>query len=91
MRKCEFSLEAVAKLVTGGDLSEDSEDWLFAVGEVHDFLLSDVPSNTAMRHLIAARSALMQTEAAPLGETTVWLLPANEWEIARLSKRVRPE
>jgi hypothetical protein len=82
MRKRGFSLYAVSKLVSADDLSED---WLFAVGEVHDFLLSDVPSNTAMRHLIAVRSALKQTEAAPIvGDDMVWLLPANEWAKSRV-------
>jgi hypothetical protein len=87
MRKCEFSLEAVGELISGNDLSED---WLIAVGELHDFLLSDVPSNTSMRHFIAALAALEQVEAAPIGNhETVWLLPANEWKKSR-SKHARP-
>lgn len=87
MRKCEFSLMAVGKLMSGNDLSEDL---FIAVGELHDFLLSDVPSNTSMRHFIAAKSALEQVEAAPIGEDkTIWLLPANEWETTHRSKRAR--
>jgi hypothetical protein len=88
MRKFGFSPIAVRKLISGGDLSEK---WLTAVGEVHDFLLSDVPSNAAMRHGVAVWSALRQMNAAPISDKLVWLLPVNEWEIARLSKRVRPE
>jgi hypothetical protein len=81
MRKCRFSAKAVRKLVSGGDLSEN---WLFLVGQVHNFLLSDVPSNTAMRHGLAARSALEQMKAAPIRDEMVWLLPANEWAKSRV-------
>ena len=82
-----FSVEAVKKMISAGGLSEDE---LFEVGKIHDILLSGVPSNTAMRHEFAARSAREQLEAAPIGDKMVWLLPANRWETTRRSKRARP-
>lgn len=71
-----FQRAVVEKFIYGNPFASSRE--FPAVGEVHDFLLSDIPVRTLGRGMIAKEAALDQTLRSN-AKDSIRLLSAGEW------------